>query len=219
VNDFLFTLGEEILIQVKDTVENPAFQDAITTIGDNVGHLADEAKEFVESDVGQFMLDFASNTVIFALDALGSVIGFVADELGRLNLALEKLEEGDVFGFLNNLPEFLKPGTGARMIQDSGIDGFRFRDVPITDMAPGFAKGGIVKARPGGLIGRIGEAGRDEAVIPLDRYGNLTTGGGETNITVNVNAGVGTDPVSVGREVVNAIKRYENTNGKVFASV
>ena len=82
---------------------------------------------------------------------------------------------------------------------------------------PNFAMGGIVKARPGGLIGRIGEAGRDEAVIPLDRAGNLTGVGGNT-ININVNAGVGTDPVSVGREVVNAIKRYEGTNGKVFVS-
>lgn len=41
------------------------------------------------------------------------------------------------------------------------------------DLIPDFAKGGIVKARPGGLIGRIGEAGRDEAVIPLDRMGGL----------------------------------------------
>ena len=30
-----------------------------------------------------------------------------------------------------------------------------------------FAEGGIVKARPGGMIARIGEAGYDEAVIPL----------------------------------------------------
>lgn len=34
--------------------------------------------------------------------------------------------------------------------------------------APGLAEGGIVLPRPGGLTARIGEAGRAEAVIPLD---------------------------------------------------
>ena len=33
------------------------------------------------------------------------------------------------------------------------------------DPSPPFAEGGIVKARPGGLLARIGEAGHDEAVI------------------------------------------------------
>ena len=34
------------------------------------------------------------------------------------------------------------------------------------------ADGGIVKARPGGTLARIGEAGRDEAVIPLNKPGS-----------------------------------------------
>jgi hypothetical protein len=40
-----------------------------------------------------------------------------------------------------------------------------------------------------------------------------------TIMNVTINAGVGSDPVSIGREVVNAIKRYESVSGKVFASV
>jgi len=39
-----------------------------------------------------------------------------------------------------------------------------------------------------------------------------------SNINITVNTGVGSDPVAVGREVVNAIRRYESTNGKVFAT-
>jgi phage-related protein len=35
---------------------------------------------------------------------------------------------------------------------------------------------------------------------------------------VTVNAGIGTDPVSLGREVVNAIKRFESVSGKVFVA-
>lgn len=47
------------------------------------------------------------------------------------------------------------------------------------------AEGGIVKARPGGIQATIGEGGRDEAVIPLDKAGNLIGGfGGGVQITV-----------------------------------
>ena len=38
----------------------------------------------------------------------------------------------------------------------------------------------------------------------------------QTFVDVTINAGVGTDPVSLGREVVNAIKRYESVSGRVF---
>jgi hypothetical protein len=47
------------------------------------------------------------------------------------------------------------------------------------------AEGGIVMPRAGGTLAQIGEAGRPEAVIPLDRMGGLG------NITVNVYGSVG----------------------------
>jgi len=78
---------------------------------------------------------------------------------------------------------------------------------------PRLAEGGIVMPQPGGVFANLAEAGQPEAVIPLDRMGDM----GST-YNINVNAGVGTDPVSVGRAVVDAIKRYESTSGKVFAS-
>jgi hypothetical protein len=37
-------------------------------------------------------------------------------------------------------------------------------------------------------------------------------------ITVNVNAGMGTDGAEVGREIVQAIKTYERRSGKVFVA-
>jgi hypothetical protein len=81
------------------------------------------------------------------------------------------------------------------------------------------AKGGIFPARAGGWNVNLAEAGKSEAVIPLDRMGAMSgaSAGGGTNVTINVTAGVG-DPVSIGREVVTAIKRYERASGKVFAS-
>jgi TP901 family phage tail tape measure protein len=50
---------------------------------------------------------------------------------------------------------------------------------------------------------------------------NPSAGNGDAGATYNItiNTGIGTDPVSVGREVVNAIKRFESVSGKVFVGV
>jgi hypothetical protein len=68
---------------------------------------------------------------------------------------------------------------------------------------PALANGGIVKASPGGTLALIGEGGRDEAVIPLDRAGGMGN-----NVTINVNGG---DP----QAVVDALRRYMQLNGSV----
>ena len=75
---------------------------------------------------------------------------------------------------------------------------------------PALAKGGIVT---GPTLALIGEAG-PEAVIPLT---GKNAGMGNT-INITVNAGVGTNGAQVGREIVDAIKKYERASGPVFAS-
>jgi hypothetical protein len=69
---------------------------------------------------------------------------------------------------------------------------------------PMLADGGIIKASPGGTLALIGEGGRDEAVIPLDRMGSM--GGGDVNIYVQ-----GADP----NAVVDALRTYMFRNGSV----
>jgi hypothetical protein len=69
---------------------------------------------------------------------------------------------------------------------------------------PMLADGGIIKASPGGTLALIGEGGRDEAVIPLDRMGSM----GGNNITINVQ---GADP----NAVVDALRTYMFRNGSV----
>jgi hypothetical protein len=88
----------------------------------------------------------------------------------------------------------------------------------ITDLAnslgvevPKMAAGGIVN-KP--TLALIGEAG-PEAVVPL--RGRHAQGMGNT-INLTVNAGMGADGNQIGREIVDAIKRYERTSGPVFAS-
>lgn len=77
-----------------------------------------------------------------------------------------------------------------------GIGGKGF-DVPNIPM---LAEGGIVT---GPTLAMIGEAG-PEAVIPLSKMGSM----GGNNVTINVNGG---DP----QQVVNALRRYMQTNGSV----
>jgi hypothetical protein len=79
----------------------------------------------------------------------------------------------------------------------SGADKSRF------DTIPAMAEGGVVNT-PGGMLALIGEAG-PEAVIPLDRLGQM---GGGNNVTINVSGG---DP----NAVVQALRTYMRQNGSV----
>jgi TP901 family phage tail tape measure protein len=75
---------------------------------------------------------------------------------------------------------------------------------------PKMAKGGIVTSP---TLAMIGEAG-PEAVIPLSGR----NAGMGTVYNINVNAGIGTNGAQVGRDIVDAIKKYERASGPVFAS-
>jgi len=70
--------------------------------------------------------------------------------------------------------------------------------------------------RAGGTLGIIGEAGIAEAVIPLDRLDKMT-GGGSKNYNITVNAGMGADGGRIGQMIVDEIKKFERSNGPVFA--
>jgi LysM repeat protein len=76
---------------------------------------------------------------------------------------------------------------------------------------PKFAKGGIIN---GPTVGMIGEAG-PEAIVPLTGKSSKSIG---TTYNITVNAGIGTNGSQVGKEIVDAIKRFERSSGPVFAS-
>ena len=76
---------------------------------------------------------------------------------------------------------------------------------------PKFAKGGIIN---GPTIGMIGEAG-PEAIVPLTGKSSKSIG---TTYNITVNAGIGTNGTQVGKDIVEAIKKYERASGQVFAS-
>ena len=72
---------------------------------------------------------------------------------------------------------------------------------------PQLAKGGIVKATPGGRIVQVAEAGKDEAVIPLDK---LKQG---QEIVVNIGTVVGTPTREVIEAIQKGIRNYNNGTG------
>ena len=96
------------------------------------------------------------------------------------------------------------------------LDAGKLSDAQVTELnallkgVPKLANGGIVN-KP--TLALIGEAG-PEAVVPLSGR----NAGMGTVYNINVNAGIGTNGAQVGREIVDAIKKYERASGPVFAS-
>lgn len=97
---------------------------------------------------------------------------------------------------------------------------------------PGRALGGPVQARQAYIVGERGpevfvsnQAGN---IIPNNRLDNInrgvggmtggSNGGGNVVINMTVTAGMGADGAEVGRQVVEAIRKYERRSGPVFVS-
>jgi TP901 family phage tail tape measure protein len=107
-----------------------------------------------------------------------------------------------------DIPAFPPFFPGAR------IQPIRLATIPRVSI-PRLAEGGIVMPQPGGVFANIAEAGKPEAVIPLDRMGKMGT---TNNYNITVNAGLGADGGRIGQQIVDEIKRFERANGPVFAS-
>jgi hypothetical protein len=106
----------------------------------------------------------------------------------------------------SNVPSAIKPQPGILAPGKPKPFDFGFR-----------ANGGPVTS---GLPFIVGERG-PEIFIPntsgsITPNNQITNGNSVFNITVN--AGIGTSGAQVGREIVDAIKKFEKTSGPVFAS-
>lgn len=132
---------------------------------------------------------------------LGMIQGLVNGVINGVNLMIRALNKIQF-----TLPQWI-PGIGGQSF------GFALPELK-TIKIPQLAEGGIVMPTPGGTLANIAEAGKPEAVIPLDRMGNM----GTTNkFSITVNAGMGADGTEIGRKIVDEIIRYERASGRVFA--
>jgi hypothetical protein len=192
IADEIIAGGATVVDQVNTLIT------ATQSVADSVGTSA--ATQFYQAGItaGQSLVDGVKEAIAkngFTINASGQIVNTKA---------------------IQQVAAKLKQYKGAKSTGGSKITDAE-RKV-ITDLAnslgvevPKMAKGGIVT---GPTLALIGEAG-PEAVVPL--RGRHAQGMGNT-INLTVNAGMGADGNQIGREIVDAIKRYERTSGPVFAS-
>ena len=148
--------------------------------------------------VGETFMTVFQGVSDFVAKIFNGLVGIIKVPLNAIIELVNKAIAG-LNSIQIRIPDWV-PEVGGREI------GFNIPNIPK------LANGGIVMPRTGGVLANLAEAGKPEAVIPLDRLGSM---GNTYNLTIN--AGMGSDPVSIGRQVVDAIKRYESVSGKVFA--
>jgi len=199
VLDFLTILAKEILGILIKLVTNESFLSALGSIGKSFGTIAKNVGEFIKSPIVGFLLDLTAGVIITGLNILAAAMQAIANTFAAAVSAIQAFNSTKV------IPKSIPTGGVSSYTQDNR-----------TQKVPKFAEGGIVMPRAGGTLGIIGEAGIAEAVIPLDRLDKMT-GGGSKNYNITVNAGMGADGGRIGQMIVDEIKKFERSNGPVFA--
>jgi hypothetical protein len=233
------SLLEGILDKFNEIGENPEFQ----TFLDNVSTIFQTMAPALASVVSN-IAQLAVNLTPLLEDALGRIIPILTDTAGifeSINFFLGEILasfgvfEGETPDFIKALENQINPLgrlqdalRGLNQLLARAIDLYRtFRalggQLPSEQATGGRrfdlsqrANGGRVTGGMPYMVGEMGPElfmpGRGGNIVPNDRLG-----GGGTNITINVTAGMGTNGAQVGEQIVNAIKRYERTSGPVFA--
>jgi uncharacterized membrane protein len=219
------TFGE-MLLPVIDAIA-PKFAELSAWAQENPGLLKLVVGAFVGLTAAVIALNIAMslNPITLIALAIAGIIGFlviayarfetfrdIVDNVfkgikigfGILKTYLETLL-GVYKGIFNGFASIWNNTIGKIQIKIPDIKGLPGRGKSFSvPKIPKLADGGIVKASPGGTLALIGEGGKDEAVIPLDRMGSM--GGGDVNIYVQ-----GADP----NAVVDALRTYMFRNGSV----
>jgi len=198
-------LGTNIATSLQPAIENlAAGEDSIlasmsSILGDINFFLGEINK--IEMPGFNSGLEEMMNKVGLSMTPLGALrLRFkqIADAINAVRRAYERLKEAGIFSL---------GGTSGAGRAGGGVN---------AGEGGGRATGGSVM---GGVSYLVGERGPELFVprmsgdiVPTHRLG----GGGNINIVVN--AGMGTNGSEVGREIVAAIRRYERTSGRVFAS-
>lgn len=156
-----------------------------------------------------------------AVNAIGAFFKPVFDFIGSLMKNYINgwigLFQGFVNGIISGLNGVISLANTALSLISKATGGTVNLSVPKIPPVniPKLANGGIVMPSVGGSLVNVAEAGEPEAIIPLSKMG-ATNGG--ANITINVNAGMGADGGTIGRKIIDEIKRYERNNGSVWVA-
>ena len=169
--------------------------DIISTLAKWLGEILGERIKFIVSIVTALMPVFKTVFGFIGSFVSGIFQGVIEGFKGFVNFLIDGINT--IIGGLNGVLEGVKWASGGTV------------DLVIPKI-PKLANGGVVMPSPGGSLVNVAEAGKPEAIIPLDKMGSM--GGSTINITVN--AGAGANGAAIGTEIVNAIKAYERSNGK-----
>ena len=219
INQFLTSeVLAEIIQKFKDMW--PEIEQAVAQLGELVGILAPVLLDAI-NDLLPSIGDFAS-----IMDDLGFFTGEVLSLFGEW--------EGETPNIVEFLEKQLNP---IKRIQEavsalaSALTAAREAYDRLTSVGLNLNEGGALPGQFGGrragggpvsssrgyLVGEMGPelfvpSSGGGRIIPNDRLG------GGSNITINVNAGLGANGAQIGQEIVSHIKRFERTSGPVFAS-
>jgi hypothetical protein len=176
--------------QIADRSAYLDLEDAFARVGEAAAAVADTSdKSFADQrqdvrDHERAVLDLKQRIFDYALQVEGLKPEAVTDliakvDQGQLMAAAIQLEALERTRYVNVQLKVSPVGStfapGVSAPRPGGWDGDPSTPWPM-------AEGGIVRARPGGTVIRAGEAGRDEAIVPLDDAGVPATLGG---VTVN----------------------------------
>lgn len=143
-----------------------------------------------------------------------SWVGGVGPKLGKMAKSAFKDAFNTVITLYNQFAEKFKVDVPKWVTKATGVTSFKIPQIPK------MAKGGIVNSPTLALIGEDGP----EAVVPLSRKNNpegIGLGGGDKNITINVNASGITDRSdkrALAREIGEAIREEMSRGGRSYGS-
>jgi hypothetical protein len=190
IADEIITGGATIVNQVNTLIS--ATQSVAETVGESA------ASQFYQTGItaGQALVDGIRAAILAS--------GFIFDSSGNIINPLENVPAATPAATKTTKQKSTsKSSAPAKPAVNQGLLN-KLKNIPM------MAAGGIV-SRP--TLAMIGESG-PEAVVPLSGRNSPIS-----NVyNINVNAGIGTNGAQVGKEIVDAIKRFEKTSGPVFAS-
>lgn len=132
------------------------------------------------------------------LDGLKGGMRFVSQIAGKIWSSIKGMINAAIGKINASLPNSIGKGPFRIDLPDNPI--------------PRMAKGGIVKARQGGTLALLGEAGADEAVIPLSgRHAPRGGSGGGDTYVINISGAI--DPGAVGKQIQQILIRRKRETG------
>jgi len=221
VGDFFRQIYEAVFVPVGQGI-----QDGFSAMGDFIAKVNQDVIQPVFKAFGEGFEWVYENIIKPVVDAVvgtfekfqTAVEGIFSSMVGFIKTAFEKLVGfvreplNKIIGFVNSVISSI---NSIRITVPTWVPVFGGKSFsPSLAKVPQLADGGIVMPQPGGVFANLAEAGKPEAVIPLDRFDKM----GNTNTyNITVNAGMGSDGGRIGQLIVDEIKRFERANGPVFA--